>query len=169
MFCTKFQNYWVYGKLSYDFSAILVWYEFRAVGNPKLFRSVKHWWLRKITYLIYQISLVELFADVQYKETVWWLSWYSTIKCTSQWRHNERDGVSNHRCLHCFLNCWFRRRSKKTSKLRLTCLCAGNSPVTTPDKRRKMFPYDDVIMNRTEKCGSFPHVGVGIKLTPPWI
>ena len=29
-----------------------------------------------------------------------------------------------------FLNCLFKRRSKKTSKLRVTDLCAGNSPVT---------------------------------------
>ena len=42
-----------------------------------------------------------------------------------QWRHNERDGVSNHR-----LNRLFRRKSKKTSKLRVTGLCEGNSPVT---------------------------------------
>ena len=44
-----------------------------------------------------------------------------------QWRHNERDGVSNH---HCLFNRLFRRRSKKTSQLRVTGLCAGNSPVT---------------------------------------
>ena len=30
-----------------------------------------------------------------------------------QWRHSERDGVSNHRILHCLVNCLFRRRSKK--------------------------------------------------------
>ena len=47
-----------------------------------------------------------------------------------QWHHNERDGVSNHRHLQCLPNCWFRRWSKKTSKLRVTGLCAGNSPVT---------------------------------------
>ena len=47
-----------------------------------------------------------------------------------QWRHNERDGVSNHQCLHCLLNHLFRRRSKKTSKLRVTGLCEGNPPVT---------------------------------------
>ena len=53
------------------------------------------------------------------------------IICASlQWRHNECDGVSNQRRLHCLLNCWFRRRSQKTSKLRVTGLCAGNSPVT---------------------------------------
>ena len=47
-----------------------------------------------------------------------------------QWRHNECDGVSNHQPHECLLNCLFGRRSKKTSKLRITGLCAGNSPVT---------------------------------------
>ena len=45
-------------------------------------------------------------------------------------RHNEHDGVSNHRRFDCLLNRLFRRRSKKTSKLRVTGLCEGNSPVT---------------------------------------
>ena len=57
---------------------------------------------------------------------------------TLQWRHTERDGDSNH---HCLLNRLFRRRSKKTSKLRVTGLCPLKWPVT-----RKMFPLDDVIM-----------------------
>ena len=47
-----------------------------------------------------------------------------------QWRYNGRDGVSNHQPHYCLLNHLFRRRSKKTSKLRVTGLCAGNSPVT---------------------------------------
>ena len=46
-----------------------------------------------------------------------------------QWRHNERDGVSNHRCLSCLLNRLFRRRSKKTPKISVTGLCEGNPPV----------------------------------------
>ena len=56
----------------------------------------------------------------------------SIFKYTSslQWRHNERGGVSNHQPRHCLLNRIFRRRSKKTSKLRVTGLCVGNSPVT---------------------------------------
>ena len=49
---------------------------------------------------------------------------------TLRWRHNERDCVSNHQPNDCFLNCLFRGRSKKTSKLRVTGLCAGNSPGT---------------------------------------
>ena len=47
-----------------------------------------------------------------------------------QWRHNERDGVSNHRRLDCPLNRLFRHRSKKTPKLRVTGLCEGNLIVT---------------------------------------
>ena len=47
-----------------------------------------------------------------------------------QWRHNDRDGVSNHQPRDCLLNSLFRRRSQKTSKLRVTGLCEGNSPVT---------------------------------------
>ena len=47
-----------------------------------------------------------------------------------RWRHNEGDSVSNHQPHDCLLNRLFRRRSKKTSKLRVTGLCAGNSPGT---------------------------------------
>ena len=47
-----------------------------------------------------------------------------------QWRHNERHRISNHRRQDCLLNRLFRCRSKKTSKLRVTGLCEGNSPVT---------------------------------------
>ena len=58
-------------------------------------------------------------------------------------------GVSNHQPHDCLLNRLFKRRSKKTSKLRVTGLCEWNSPVTGEfaDKgpvTRKMFPFDDV-------------------------
>ena len=67
------------------------------------------------------------------------------------WRHNDHGGVSNHQPHGCLLNRLFRRRSKKTSKLRVTGLRAGNSPgpVNSPHKgpvTRKMVPFDDVIM-----------------------
>ena len=65
-----------------------------------------------------------------------------------QWRHNERDAVSNHQPHDCLLNRLFRHRSKKISKLHVTGLCEGNSPVTGefPHKgpvTRKMFSFDD--------------------------
>ena len=47
-----------------------------------------------------------------------------------RWRHNEHDRVSNHQPHDCLLNGLFRRRSTKTSKLRVTGLCAMNSPET---------------------------------------
>ena len=49
---------------------------------------------------------------------------------TLQWRYNGRDGVSNHQPRYCLLKRLFRRRSEKISKLRVTSLCARNSPVT---------------------------------------
>ena len=74
-----------------------------------------------------------------------------------QWRQNERDGVSNHKPHYYLLKRLFRHRWNKTSKLRVTGLCAGNSPVTGefPNKEpvtRKMFPFDDGIMfNEADK------------------
>ena len=46
-----------------------------------------------------------------------------------QWRYNEQDGVSNHQRRACLLNRLFRRRSRKTSRLRVTGLFAENSPM----------------------------------------
>ena len=50
--------------------------------------------------------------------------------CSLQWRHDGHDSVSNHQSHDCLLNRLFRHRSKKTSKLRVTGLCVGNSPGT---------------------------------------
>ena len=74
-----------------------------------------------------------------------------------QWRHNERRGVSNHQLLDCLLNRLFRRKPKKTSKLRVTGLCEGNSPMTgefpAGPVTRKMFPFDDVSCFWRRFCG----------------
>ena len=82
--------------------------------------------------------------------STWWRN-RGTITVSLRWRHNGRENVSNHQPHDCLLNRLFRRRSKKTSKLRVTGLCVGNSPgpVNSPHKgpvTRKMFPFDDVIM-----------------------
>ena len=50
-----------------------------------------------------------------------------------------------------------RRRSKKTSKLRVTGLCEGNSPVIGEFPAQKAsnaekFPFDDVIMKIAIVC-----------------
>ena len=76
-----------------------------------------------------------------------------------RWRHNWRDNVSNHQSHDRPLNRLFIRRSKKTSRLRVSGLYAGKSPgpVNSPHKwpvTRKMFPFDDVIMksNKLQNC-----------------
>ena len=71
-------------------------------------------------------------------------SWRCSLFCSLwywshpalQWRHNEGHDVSNHRHLDFLLNRMLRHKSQKTSKLRVTGLCEGNSPVTGgfPDK-----------------------------------
>ena len=52
---------------------------------------------------------------------------YVLLIGTLQWRHYERDGVSNHQRIHCLPNHLFGHRSKKASKFRVTVLCEGNS------------------------------------------
>ena len=59
-----------------------------------------------------------------------WVIWVKSIATTLQRRHNGRHSVSNHQPHDRLLNRLFRRRSKKTSKLRVTGFCAGNSPGT---------------------------------------
>ena len=71
-----------------------------------------------------------------------------------QWRHNGHDGVSNNQPHDCSLNRLFMRRSKETSKLRITGLC-DRLPVNSRQKwpvTRKMFPFDDIIMCRVHMC-----------------
>ena len=78
---------------------------------------------------------------------------HTTHRLSLHWCHNHHDGASIHQPHGCLFNRLFRRNSKKTSKLRVTGLCVGNSPgpVNSPHKgpvTRKMFPFDDVIMPR---------------------
>ena len=68
-----------------------------------------------------------------------------------KWRHNGRDGVSNHQPHDCLHNRLFRRRSKKTSKLRVIGLCVGNSPgpgefPAQMTSNAETVSFDDVIM-----------------------
>ena len=62
--------------------------------------------------------------------TLWWLGEQFLRVCSLRWRCNDRVGVSNHQPYDCLLNRLFRHGWKKTSKLRVTGLCEGNSPVT---------------------------------------
>ena len=80
--------------------------------------------------------------------------WISNIrrwhKVTLQWRHNERNCVSNHQPHDCLLNRLFRRRSKKNqspASLALLGEFTGDRWITTQRaSNAEMFPFDDVIM-----------------------
>ena len=80
-------------------------------------------------------------------------SLYLTLSKALQWRHNGRDGVSNHPPHGCLLKRLFWRRSKKISKLRVTGLCEGNSLVIGE------FPAQRA--SNAEKCFHL--------MTPSWI
>ena len=88
---------------------------------------------------------------------------------TLHWRNNEHNNVSNHQRLDCLLNCLFRLRSNEISKLRVTGLCEGNSPVTGefPAQRASNaenvsiwwchheFPCQDPIMSNANSRDNF--------------
>ena len=77
---------------------------------------------------------------------------YLNQLATLQWRHNERDGVSNHQPHDCLLNRLFRHRSNKENLCSASLAFARGIhrwPVNSPHKgpvTRKMVPFDDVIM-----------------------
>ena len=119
--------------------------------------TIRHQYLRQrirqrlnvigcLTCLTSEMIISHITNDLESNELPyqWWLMIYTVndvirtkagrrdvrVGLSLQWRHNERGSVSNHQRLHCLHNCWFRRSSKKTSRLRVTGLCAGNSPMT---------------------------------------
>ena len=75
--------------------------------------------------MIFNIFRSSLNMAVYFADIFKWMLYYPL-----QWRHYGLDGVSNHQPHHCLLSRLFGRRSKKTTKLRVTGLSAGNSPGT---------------------------------------
>ena len=63
---------------------------------------------------------------------------------TLHWRHNERAGVSNHQPHDCLLNRLFRRRSKKSSKFRVTGPLCGEFTGTQWIPRTKASDEENV-------------------------
>ena len=108
-----------------------------------LFLAVMKLWIQ-IVYnviailhvILWSCVLLPMTKDETYRDCPTKYAHDSVVLCfvvcgfTLQWCHNESDGISKHQPHHdCLLNHLFRHRSKKTSKLRFTGLCAGNSPV----------------------------------------
>ena len=75
----------------------------------------------------------------------------TTPKLSLQWRHNERDGISNHQRLDCLLNaCSGPDQRQYQSPASLACVRGIHRwPMNSPHKEpvtRKTFPFDDVII-----------------------
>ena len=88
-------------------------------------------------------------ASYRFEAETKWSRFCSDVSL--QWRHNERDGVSNHQPHDCSLNRLFRRRSRKHKSSALLAFVRGihRWPVNSPHKvpgTRKIFPFDDVII-----------------------
>ena len=77
-----------------------------------------------------QRSLIVKYLYIQLMSDIWFGYRFVQRSRTLQWHHNGRDSVSNHQPHDCLLNRLFRRRWKKTSKLRVTGFCVGNSSGT---------------------------------------
>ena len=140
------------------------WYLCKPVGS-KLKLDLSSW-----EYHVYEIGAVGVRFEGNEKHWILGVAWtFDVLNCfheTYIWYiciylnlfhflipllwHNGCGSVSNHQRHDYLLNRLFRRRSKKTSKLRVTGLCV-TGPVNFPHKwpvTRKMFPFDEVIMLR---------------------
>ena len=82
-------------------------------------------------WVLVPCAQINLFSAVNYGMIC---RWYNSSHVSGHfallWHNNVLDGVSNHQPHECLLTRSFGRRSKKTSQLRVTGLCAGNSPET---------------------------------------
>ena len=88
--------------------------------------------------------------SLQFNTFLPWRTYRPHITMTSLWARWRLKSPTS----RLFTQLFSRRRSQKTSKLRITGLCEGNSPVTGefPTQRAsnaEMLPCDDVIMQET--------------------
>ena len=90
-------------------------------------RYLKQWWLSVLSHICVNRPrcVNELFVRIN--EVHHHAIHQSDKLYTLLWRQNDRGGVSDHQPYDCLLSRLFKRRSKKTSKLRVTGLCVGNS------------------------------------------
>ena len=84
-------------------------------------------WINTIKIIVFIKFRVNIRRMLLPSNAVMWRGIVGGVDLSLQWRHNGRDSVSNQQPHDCFLNRLF-RQIKKTSRLRVTGLCAGKSP-----------------------------------------
>ena len=114
------------------------------------------WWLRRVGSYQTCLRIIKSLTKIEYGTStiVFKQIWYACKGLTGkydvalQWSHNGCDGVSNHQHRQCLLNRLFRRRSKKTPKLRVTGLYrSGEFPAQVASNTKKIKFDDVIIMN----------------------
>ena len=85
------------------------------------------WYIDKV-YIITEQLVYNAGPRRRHCEDSKWMAYSKTY--TLQWRHDRRHTVSNNQPHRCLLSRLFRRKSKKTSKVRVNGLCVMNLPVT---------------------------------------
>ena len=100
-----------------------------------------------------------------------WYTQYDVINVhliiLQQWRHDERNGVSNHRRLDGLLYRLGRRRSKKTPKLHVTGRPEGNPPVTGGFPSQRASDAENVSIwwrHNVDFCCAFLLISIGRSL-----
>ena len=107
------------------------------VYHPYYLKQSWHSPLTHIIYMLHQATMCQPILPIPMPDFLLVVQYHNTTfvrrPCELipplQWRQNGRDCVPNHQPRDCLLNRLFRLRSKKTSKLCVSGLCAGNSPV----------------------------------------
>ena len=109
--------------------------------------KVKPCWRKApLKYVHYWWFLSIIWQCVTLNELLYYHPLTTSHAAPLRWRHNERYGVTNHQPHDCLLNRLFRRRSKKTTKLRGTGLCEWNSPVTGEFPAQKASNAENVFI-----------------------
>ena len=115
--------------------------------------------LSQLSHTMLTVSKLRIFVGTSCIQSTYEKIWImSTSICrfvlALQWRRNGRNSVSNHQPRECLPS----RLIRRSSKLRVTGLCAGNSPVTGEFSAQRasnaeMLPFDDVFMRSATILG----------------
>ena len=115
-------------------NGMFCWIRLLGLWCPEIARSIT-WWTK--WQIVYRLHFQLYFLEHECSGFNHWRVIFPVL----QWRHNVRDGVSNHRRLDFLLNRLFGHRSMKTSKLRVMAFVRGihrwtvNSPHKGPVTR----------------------------------